>query len=176
MKYPPSLNSRPAANLSVAPGRTASRLMIGCFLAVMASGMASAGVYKWVDENGKVHYGDAPPEQAQGKKKSVKINTPAPTPAEREAALKRAEEDRRKLDHLTQTRKSAEAKAKQEKPATAAVGSAAPANETPCQKEWREFREKAACFAPFRTATGGIRPEAYEKCKEAVQPGSACPP
>lgn len=151
-------------------------ILVVCALVAALPGPVLAQVYKWVDENGKVHYGDAPPEQAQGKKKSVKINTPAPSPADREAALKRAEEERRKLDQFTQTRRSAEAKAKQDKPATATAGSTAPANETPCQKEWREFREKAACFAPYRTATGGIRPEAYERCKEAVQPSSPCPP
>lgn len=155
-------------------GRDVATFFILVALSSAVPAPVLAQVYKWVDEHGKVHYGDAPPDHAQSKKKPVKIETPAPSPGERDAALKRAEAERRKLDHLTQSRRNADEKAKH-RPATATAGSAPP-NETPCQKEWREFRERAACFAPYRTATGGIKAEAYQKCKEAVQPSSVCPP
>lgn len=150
---------------------------IGCVVCLALSGTASAQVYKWVDETGKVHYGDAPPDRDDSKKKSVKINTPAPTPADREAALKRAEQERRTLNHMTETRKRTEDTLRRQKPATVSTAtSPPPVSETPCQKEWREFREKSACFAPYRTATGGIKAEAYERCKEVTAPTSVCPP
>ncbi|MBK8018439.1 MAG: DUF4124 domain-containing protein [Betaproteobacteria bacterium] len=163
----------PMVKLSPAPGGAyapSASLSLSSVLPVPAL----AQVYKWVDEHGKVHYGDAPPDHAQGKKKPVKIETPAQSPGERDAALKRAEAERRKLDHLTHSRRNADENAKH-RPATATIAPTPP-NETPCQKEWREFRERAACFAPYRTATGGIKAEAYQKCKEAVQPSSVCPP
>ena len=162
----------PMMKLSSACWRRAGVFFALCALSSALPAPVLAQVYKWVDEHGKVHYGDAPPDHAQGKKKPVKIETPAHDPAARDAALKRAEAERRKLDHLTQSRRNAEST----RPATGPASSSAPANETPCQKEWREFRERAACFAPYRTATGGIKAEAYQKCKEAVQPSSVCPP
>lgn len=150
---------------------------IGWVVCLALSGAASAQVYKWVDENGKVHYGDAPPDRNDSKKKSVKINTPPPSPADRDAAVKRAEQERRTLNHMTESRKRADETARKQSAATTSTGtSPPPGSETPCQKEWREFREKSACFAPYRTATGGIKPEAYERCKEVTAPTSVCPP
>lgn len=46
-----------------------SALIIGLMACSLA---ASAGVYRWVDENGKVHYGDRPPAQAE------QLNPPPP--------------------------------------------------------------------------------------------------
>lgn len=150
---------------------------MACIASLLHPGSTAAQVYKWVDENGKVHYGDAPPERDDVKRRAVKIDTPLPTPSDRDAAQKRAEQERRTLNHLIESRKRAETKTKQPGAATASTGAAPPSvNETPCQKEWREFREKSACFAPYRTATGGIKPEAYERCKEVTQPTSVCPP
>jgi len=34
----------------------------------MLSTNAFADIYKWLDEDGKVHYGDEPPQQAEGKR------------------------------------------------------------------------------------------------------------
>jgi len=37
---------------------------LGLFLLFLIGGIALAEVYKWVDESGKVHYGDAPPAES----------------------------------------------------------------------------------------------------------------
>ncbi|NIP46615.1 MAG: DUF4124 domain-containing protein [Gammaproteobacteria bacterium] len=34
------------------------------FFMMLLGGAATAGVYKWVDESGGVHYADEPPEQS----------------------------------------------------------------------------------------------------------------
>lgn len=47
-------------------------VLAACVLAAV-SGPAGAQVYKWTDENGKVHYGDKP----QGAKPATKIAAPA---------------------------------------------------------------------------------------------------
>jgi glutaredoxin len=36
---------------------------------------AAAGVYKWTDSDGRVHYSDSPPENAKARKVDAKINT-----------------------------------------------------------------------------------------------------
>lgn len=72
-----------------------------CVLAL--AGSASAATYKWVDENGKVHYGDKlPPDQinkgsVQLDKNAIPIKRidPAPTPEQRRA---KAEEEARQKE------------------------------------------------------------------------------
>lgn len=40
---------------------TRQRLLFALMLACLLAGAAHAGVYKWTDEHGKVHYSDTPP-------------------------------------------------------------------------------------------------------------------
>ncbi len=88
--------------------------LLACLLALPATGLASKQLYRWVDSQGKVHYGDTlPPEYArQGNAeltksgRVVKETPPALTPeqikARQEAeardreAKRKAEEDRRR--------------------------------------------------------------------------------
>ena len=89
--------------------RTSSRniLSLLCLLGIVHSSAALAGMYKWVDENGEVHYSDqVPPEESrQGRKeineqgRTVKVYERAKTPEElAEAKRQRAiqEEEERK--------------------------------------------------------------------------------
>ena len=66
-----------------------SKLTVAVCLCVSVSGIANAQVYKWVDEKGKIHYGDHPPEQERASKLAVRKSPaalPQPT-AEQPSAL-----------------------------------------------------------------------------------------
>jgi hypothetical protein len=39
-----------------------------------------------------------------------------------------------------------------------------------CEEQKRAYRESERCFAPYRTANGGIKAEAFQKCKEVKEP------
>ena len=39
-----------------------------------------------------------------------------------------------------------------------------------CEEQKRLYRESERCFAPYRTANGGIKAEAFQKCKEMKEP------
>lgn len=56
---------------------TLSLILLTCI------GSANAAIYKWVDENGKTHYGERPVSQ-QAEKLNIKTRTPIPPPAEEE--------------------------------------------------------------------------------------------
>jgi glutaredoxin len=44
---------------------------------LLCAGLVQAqGAYRWVDQDGKVHYGDRPPAAATGKVKELKLGTP----------------------------------------------------------------------------------------------------
>jgi glutaredoxin len=56
------------------------RLLFACALsATLLAGSASAGIYRWVDADGRIVYSDSPPKQ--GSVKSVKLETSAVAPA-----------------------------------------------------------------------------------------------
>ena len=79
------------------------------------SPVTEAEIYKWVDENGQVHYGEKPPEENKSTtefklKKQQQTNTIPATPAERK---RKQEQLIRALSEERQIKE--EAKAKQEK-------------------------------------------------------------
>lgn len=66
---------------------------------VVAALAAHAQVYKWVDENGRVHYGEKPPEGVKSSEVSVK-SAPSAAPPETSQTWKEkdAEFQRRKIE------------------------------------------------------------------------------
>jgi len=64
---------------------------------------SSAGVYKWVDDNGKVHYGDQP----QSSQPSVELNiddTPSMSPGSSDNGMSREEKRERLLQSMQEDR------------------------------------------------------------------------
>lgn len=60
-------------------------LLPGLLLALQS---ATAEIYRWVDENGKVHFGDAPPRNSEAKRVQPRVNsyrpvTPSPASSAR---------------------------------------------------------------------------------------------
>ena len=58
------------------------------------SGAADAAVYRWVDEQGKVHYSDLVPERYRNTAKPVDAPPAEPTPEQQRAALERAQSEK----------------------------------------------------------------------------------
>jgi hypothetical protein len=150
--------------------------------ATLSGLVAAAEVYRWVDEQGRVQLSDRPPPKAAGP--VIKQDTPKDdvTPEQRKAAQDRAARDRARLKSAEAEREQASAAAP--KPRTAASGGIANesdpslparASAEDCRM-WREaYRRNEACFAPFRTARGGIKPEAFSICgPELVDPEFEC--
>jgi len=74
---------------------------------------AYAGVYKWVDENGKVHYGDQP--QASQPTVEIKVDDTVPAPSYSDNELSREEKRERLLQSMEEDRvEKQEAREKQQ--------------------------------------------------------------
>jgi len=56
------------------------RILLICMTLLAAPTVAGAGVYKWVDENGKVHFGDQPPADADKQEIKGRISTYSASP------------------------------------------------------------------------------------------------
>ncbi|MCI0399882.1 MAG: DUF4124 domain-containing protein [Gammaproteobacteria bacterium] len=97
-------------------------LPIVVLLCAFASSPLNSGVYKWVDEEGQVHYGQYPPPGQQAEP----IKPPAPVNSE--DAIKALQEQQKQLDtsreerakKAEEERKAAEQKAAQERNCQAA--------------------------------------------------------
>lgn len=99
-----------------------ARSLIGIVL-LLTSSLAEAGVYKWVDEQGRVHYGDKP--ISTGADELTIKDQPAPNPSaastsrkEKQQQFLRAREDERKEKQQAaaeEKQKRAEAKRKCER-------------------------------------------------------------
>ena len=154
----------------------------------------AAQVYKWVDEQGQVHYGNAVPKPHQKSAQPVDTTVPVPTDAERRDAAALAEREKAAAESLRRERervrvqeaakaapvKAAPAPAVKAAPAPALKTAPAPAPSSPttalsdrkrqCEEELKRFRQSQDCFAPYRTANGGIRAEAFKHCVEVKMP------
>ena len=61
------------------------------------------------------------------------------------------------------------------KPAVAAsLSASSPDAECPALR--KEYLESQACFQRYRVANGTVRPEAYKRCREVVDPSPRCGP
>jgi hypothetical protein len=78
---------------------------LGVFLA-LASTASQAILYKWIDENGRVSYGDQPPPGAKPEKLNASIG-PADPNAVRDMATKDAEIKRRQQQRADEAAKTA---------------------------------------------------------------------
>ena len=127
------------------------------------------GVYKWKDASGKMQYSDKPPAANAS---SMKLNNDAPSAADAQAARERL--DAMKAESSNRAAARSAAATGTPAPVDANAKPAPAADESACQAKWREYNESYACFDPYRLVGGGIRPEAYDKCKVVKQPSEPC--
>lgn len=154
-------------------GGHARALLALCF--AMACGAQAADtpnntVYRWVDDQGKLHFSDEVPEQYKAKAKRVEANVRTPTPEERRLAEERAARDKATAQALAQARLAQAAKAASavslgaSQPSTNKRPPAAPTEQTDCRTWQRLFDESQACFGEYRTVRGTTRVDANEQC------------
>ena len=84
--------------------RVAAFLTLLVTLCVMA---AESEIYKWVDEEGNVHYSDSPPEHVEGERVHIDA-MPPPRDGSAERLLERAEQTRVRLAAEREARASAD--------------------------------------------------------------------
>jgi hypothetical protein len=56
------------------------------------------------------------------------------------------------------------------------AGSLSGPSTTDCAALRRRYAQSQACFEPYRLANGGIRPEAFNRCREVPDPATQCGP
>lgn len=151
-----------------------TRLLLVALAVVPLLGQA-ADIYRWVDESGRVHIADSVPERYRGVATRLDGKAHEPSAQQRTEAAERAAKDRARLAEIDKARQaqapasSASAPSSRPAPRAATGGSE-------CERLWQEYHESQVCFGPYFLGQGGIRAEAYSKCKEVRNPSQQCGP
>jgi len=150
-----------------------------CLLTSASLSVAGAAVYRWVDDQGKVHYAEVVPQRYQGVAKQVGAAANEPSAERRRDALARSQQEKARAAERHRTSANIPSAAN----AVSAAAASAPAGKRPAQlpndqtdcKTWqRLYMESIECFGPFRTARGATKPEAFEVCNVVAEPPSRC--
>lgn len=155
-------------------------LVAVCTLWLLAStGVVAATIYRWVDEQGKVHYSEVVPERYRGVARAVGAPANEPSDEQQREALERARKDKANAaaiatdrDRLPAAAASAAASAQ---PATKRPAKV-PDDQTDCETWQRLYLESSECFGPYRTVRGATKPEAFSVCNVVPEPPSRCRP
>jgi hypothetical protein len=152
------------------------------FLAVLfcAYSLAHANeIYRWVDENGRTHFGDSVPGKYKKSATRVHARQLEPTDAQRRQAAERAALERAALERARarpaqeENTRASSRTIPSEQPAGA--GQSGNVNALDCETAQRLYRESMDCFAQYMTLRGP-RAEAFDHCKVLVDPSSRCGP
>lgn len=137
---------------------------------------AARDIYRWVDESGRVHIADTVPDRYRGVATRLDGKVPEPSAQQRAEAAERAAKDRARLAEIDAARQAQAAASSASAPAARAAPRAAATGGSECDRLWQEYHESQVCFGPYFLGQGGIRAEAYSKCKEVRNPSQQCGP
>lgn len=152
--------------------------VLGAFWLLASLAVAST-VYRWVDDQGRVHYSDVVPERYRSMAKPVNATAAEPTPEQQREAIERAQSEKSKAlaPSPSISRSSPPESAKPASTASAPSRKRpvqVPNAQTDCVTWQRLYMESIECFGPYRTVRGGIKPEAFEVCNVVPEPPSRC--
>lgn len=160
--------------------KTELRLALFAYGVLLFSPLHAADIYRWVDQDGRTHISEVVPEKYR--KSATRIDSrqyELTAEQRREAEARVAQEKVRAAEAKQRKARSDAVEAANSASAAAAAGSAprpATTQGTDCATLRRLYRESQECFAPYRTATGTTKAEAFEKCTPVADPVLKCGP
>lgn len=143
------------------------KLFILLLLATLPLTAAAGNIYRWVDDDGMVHYGDTVPDKYKDtatRKPELKDEHPVIDVRGNETEQNARTRAREILEDKPLQPPAAAPAAEPTEAATAA------SQDPSCIQLWAEYNASQACFSTYRNANGSIRAEAYEHCKAVPEP------
>jgi hypothetical protein len=131
----------------------------------LSSAIYAAEVFRWVDENGEVHYGDSVPERYKQKAKKLDSAGPPVTSEQRKEAEARLAREKAAVESMSKARESNSTGSK-----PGAPNSKRAAGDAGCAEQMKKYQESLACFDAYRNANGSVKAEAAKNCAQVQQP------
>jgi ABC-type sugar transport system substrate-binding protein len=155
-------------------------LLVSLLALVARADAEGATVYRWVDKQGKTHFGDSVPSEYAQVAKPVPVRAAAPTVEEQRQARERAAALLAKARGIGAASPASASSASAAAPSARAPSVApkrpvnGPDEQTDCDTWRRLYRESLDCFGPYRTARGSTKAEAFEHCTPVDEPPERC--
>lgn len=167
----PTPRSRPA------PVSHGSRMLpLALVLAFASAGAGASPVCRWVDASGQTHVSDTVPSAYQAGASCTDSDQFELTPAQQRDAERRTADEQFRARNLGVLPPAGVASGVPRAPRSAKRPAEAITDATDCPTWWRIYDESSACFGPFRTLQGSIKPEAFDQCNEVASPELKCGP
>jgi hypothetical protein len=152
--------------------QTSRARLLACLLAatVLPGVAAATEIYRWVDEQGKPHIADKPPKNPPANMTRETMPSQETSPQRQREAQERAQRDQQRARALEDQRGKTPVQAPPVRPSQ-------PAGSQDCKARWAAYERSQACFAPYRTAEAGLKPEAFTACgPDLTDPSPDCGP
>ena len=127
-----------------------------------------ADIYRWVDENGRIHYSDAAPHRSRKSVTRMDSRQYELTPEQRKEAEARAARDRAASVNVPERKAEAAPSVAPANPPENHASAKPEAPASDCDTLLQRFWESYECFAPFMNVNGSYKPNAFETCGPAV--------
>lgn len=134
-----------------------------------------ADIYRWVDEDRRVHFSDTVPQQHKKSATSIDSRQYELSPEQRKEAEARAAREKERSDEIAKQKAAGAATPTRPAPKAGTTAAKPPVAATDCATLLQRFRESSECYAPFFNVNGSIKNNAYETCGPAVRyPAQEC--
>jgi hypothetical protein len=149
-----------------------TRLLACLLAAALLPGVAAATeIYRWVDEQGTPHIADKPPKNPPANMTRETLPSQETSPQRQREAQERVQRDQQRARALENQRGKDPVQAPPVARPSAAAGN------QDCKARWAAYERSQACFAPYRTAEAGLKPEAFAACgPDLTDPSPDCGP
>jgi hypothetical protein len=152
------------------------RFLLPLAAALIPSFIQAADIYRWVDDQGRVHIGDTVPDRYRRVATKLDSKAHEPSARQRTEAAERAAKDKARLAEFDAARQAQAPASSASAPPQRAASRSANTGGSECDRLWQEYHESQVCFGPYFLGQGGIRAEAFSKCKEVKNPSQQCGP
>jgi hypothetical protein len=152
--------------------RTHHLRLLACILAgaVLPGIVPAADLYRWVDDQGTPHVSDRPPPNPPANMTREALPSTRSTPQRQGEAQQRAQRGQEPVRAPESDRGKGAVQG-------GATPVSAPAGSQDCKARWDAYQRSQACFAPYRTADAGMKPEAFAACgPDLADPAPDCGP
>lgn len=151
-------------------------LALAWVLTFASVGAAASPVCRWVDASGQTHVSDTVPTAYQAGASCTDSDQFELTPAQQRDAERRTADEQYRARNLGVVPPQAAASGVARAPRDAKRPAETVTDATDCPTWWRIYDDSNACFGPFRTVQGGLKPEAFDHCNVVASPELQCGP